>query len=119
MYATKRYKKKEEQLLRERMNEAICENRSRDLFNEMKKLNPKASLARCIDGHVETIDIAEYLPGKYYDIYNSVPSDEDNIQREKDYTSVQFSQSEEGDRVVTQSDIAVYENINNQTLTQV
>ncbi len=78
MYATKRNKKKVEQLRRERMNEAICENRSRDLFNEMKKLNPKASLARCIDGHVETIDIAEYLAGKYYDIYNYVPSDEDN-----------------------------------------
>ncbi len=45
MYATKGYKKKVEQLRRERMNEAICENRSRDLFNEMKKLNPKATLA--------------------------------------------------------------------------
>ncbi len=88
------------------MNEAICENRSRDFFNEMKKLNPKASLAPCIDGHVKTIDIGEYLAWKYYDIYNSVPSDEDNMQRVKDYISEQCSQSEEGDRVVTQSDNA-------------
>ncbi len=106
MYATKRYKKKVEQLRRERMNEAICENRSRDFFNEMKKLNPKASIASCIDGHVETIDIAEYLVGKYYDIYNSVPSDDDNMQRVKDYISEQCCQSEEGDHVVTQADIA-------------
>ncbi len=38
----------------------------------MEKLNPKASLAPCIDGDVETGDIAEYLAVKYNDIYNSV-----------------------------------------------
>jgi hypothetical protein len=32
MYATRRYKKKEDQLIKEKMAEAICENRCRDFF---------------------------------------------------------------------------------------
>ncbi len=35
-----------------------------------------------------------------------MPSDEDNMEIVKDYISEQFGQSKEGDRVVTQSDIA-------------
>ncbi len=49
MYATRRYKQKIDQLRKEKMTGAICENRSRDFFNEMKKLNPKVCVTPSID----------------------------------------------------------------------
>ncbi len=45
--------RKIEELRKVRMTEAICDNRSRDFFREMKKLNPKVSAAPCMDGHVD------------------------------------------------------------------
>ncbi len=43
------------------MTEAICENRSRDFFKEMKKLNPKVCVAPSIDGYVESSDIVKFF----------------------------------------------------------
>ncbi len=45
--------RKVEELRKVRMTEAICDNRSRDFFKEMKKLNPKVSAAPCMDGYMD------------------------------------------------------------------
>ena len=61
----------------------ICENRNRDFFKEIKKLNPKVAVAPCIDGYTDYNDIAEHLAGKFNTLYNSVPSDEKSMDRIK------------------------------------
>ncbi len=55
-YATRIYVRKVEELRKVRMTKAICDNRSRDFFREIKKLNPKVSAAPCMDGHVDKSD---------------------------------------------------------------
>ena len=54
-------------------------------FKEMRKLNPKLSVAPSIDEHVDSGDIAEHLAKKFDHLYNSVPSDEQNMDRIRDY----------------------------------
>ncbi len=57
--------RKVEERRKMRMTEAICDNRSQDLFREMKKLNPKVSAAPYMDWHVNRGHIADHLASKY------------------------------------------------------
>ncbi len=104
-YATRRYMIKVEELRKVRMTEAICDNRSRDFFREMKKLNPKVSAAPIMDGHADRGHIADHLTNKYDELYNSFPSDEENMDRIKDYISEYCEKCDEHDRVVNQHDV--------------
>ncbi len=87
------------------MAEAICENRSRDFFKEMKKLNPKVCISPSIDGHVELSDIAKHLSEKYV-LYNSVPSDDQTMKRVREYINIHSEQCSEGDHIVSEMDIS-------------
>ncbi len=49
--------------------------------------------------------IADHLARKYHELYNSVPSDEENMYRIKDYISEYCEQCEEDDRMVNQHDV--------------
>ncbi len=86
------------------MTEAISENKSRDIFNEMKKLNARVSTAPCMDGHVNNSHIAGHLARKYDELYNSVPSNEVDMGRIKDYILEHCEQCEH-DHVVKQHDV--------------
>ncbi len=48
--------------------------------------------------------IGDHLASKY-DVYNSVPSDEENMDRTKDYISEYCEKCEEDDRMVNQHDV--------------
>lgn len=106
MYAVRRNRRKEEQLRRERMSEAICNNRSRDFYTEMKKLNPKQGSAPSINGHVKTNDIAAHFADKYEQLYNSVPSDGNSLEKIKSYIQENIAHCDESDRLVSQADVA-------------
>ncbi len=49
--------------------------------------------------------ITDHLPRKYDELYNYVPSDEENMDRIKDYISEYCEQCKEHDRVVNQHDV--------------
>ena len=105
MYAVRRYKKKEDQMRKERMAEAICKSNSRDFFREVKKLKPKRASAPSIDGLVSQKDISEHFAGKYDVLYNSVPSDSEKLSDIRDYIKESCVNFLESDRVITNCDI--------------
>ena len=76
-----RYHKAVRQVLRnadvtrmERMAQALSENRSRDLWKEVKKIKGRNNIMPCsIDGCVDNAKIADVFSEKYMNLYNSVP----------------------------------------------
>ncbi len=58
-----------------------------------------------MDGNVDRGHIADHLASKYDELYNYVPSDEENMDRTKDYISEYCEKCEEHDRVVNQHDV--------------
>ena len=59
-----------------RMAEAICDNRTRDLWAEVRKIKGRNKFQpSSIDGIVNEEDIARCFSLRYNDLYNSVPSD--------------------------------------------
>ena len=75
MYAVRRHKRKEDQMRKEHMAETISNNKTRDIFREVKKLKPKRTSAPCIDGLVSEHQISELFAEKYRTLLNSVPPD--------------------------------------------
>ena len=58
------------------MAEAICDNRTRDLWAEVRKIKGRNKCQpSSIDGIVNEEDIARCFSLRYNDLYNSVPSD--------------------------------------------
>ncbi len=88
------------------MTEAICENRSRDFFKEMKKLNPKVCVAPSIDEYVESSDIDKHFAEKHNVLYNSVPSDDQTMKRVREYININSELCSEGDCIVSEMDIS-------------
>jgi hypothetical protein len=61
----------------ERMAEAIADNRSRDLWKEVKKIKGRNNFAPAnIDGVTSDYDISNTFSEKYRNLYNSVPYDQ-------------------------------------------
>jgi hypothetical protein len=75
-YGARKIKRQTEQLRRCKMAEAIHNNRSRDFWSEVKKVN--SSNAKCplnVKDKTNDFDIASLFAAKYKTLYNSVPSD--------------------------------------------
>ena len=75
MYAIRFIKKKEKELVSQRMAEDLLTNNTRDLFREVKKMNPKPAARSHINGLKNDSEIADHFAQKYQDLYNSIPSD--------------------------------------------
>ena len=105
MYAVRRYKRKEDHLRKQRMAEAICDNKSRDFFKEVKRLKPKRAIAPNIDGLVSDQLISEHFANKYESLYNSVPSDNSKLADIRQYIKEGCKKFDEYDRVICDSDI--------------
>jgi exonuclease III len=105
MYAVRRHKRKEDQMRKERMAEAISSNATRDFYKEIKKLKPKRTCAPSIDGLVSNSDITEHLAEKYKTLYNSVPSDSAKLTEIRGNIMKDCGNFSEGDRVVCCQDI--------------
>ena len=75
-YAVRQIKKHEESFRRARMAECIANNRSRDLWKELKKMKPASKVVPPnIDGETDPKTICDNFAGKYSALYNSVPYD--------------------------------------------
>ena len=82
-YAVRRLKRRSNHMRNKKFMEALSENKHRDFFKEVRKLNPKPGVNCGINGFTNAKDIANELSVKYRQLYNSVPSDKiemDNIE---------------------------------------
>ena len=104
-YAVRRYKRQEDQFRKNKMAEAICENRTRDFFKELKKVKPKRTCAPQIDGLFQDNEIAEHLSKKYDTLYNSVSSQPEKISEICKFIEKDCVNTKDSDRVVTEEDI--------------
>ena len=72
--------KDSEKIRLERMAEAIADNRTRDLWNEVRRIKGRNNIAPCkVDGVVGDKNISEVFSEKYKNLYNSVPYDDDEM----------------------------------------
>ena len=76
-YAIRHVRKCEQQIVNDRFAEAIVGNRSRDFWNEVKRMKCSAvQRSGIIDGLSSTQDISDYFMSKYQDLYTSVSYDD-------------------------------------------
>lgn len=78
-YAVRRVKRRQDELKRAKFAEALADNRSRDFFNELKKMRPKPQSCTSVSGLNDEESIAEHFSTKYANLYNSVTSNEDRL----------------------------------------
>jgi hypothetical protein len=83
-YAVRALKRKSENLRKTKMADSLLNNKSRDFWTEVKKLkgNP-IQVSNCVENKEDPCEIATHFADKYYDLYNSVPSDPLRMQRVK------------------------------------
>ena len=105
MYAVRRYKRKEDQMRKERMAEAISSSKTRDFFREVKKLKPKRASAPCIDGLVSEHQISELFAEKYRTLLNSVPPDSEILAEIRNDINNDCINFLECDRVICEQEI--------------
>lgn len=75
----------QEKLRAGRMTEALCSNSGRDLWTEIKKIKGKArSQTNVVDDADNDPDICQVFHEKYRDLYQSVPSDDHEIEQLQD-----------------------------------
>ena len=79
-YAVRRLKRRSDDLIKSRMAEAIVNNKSRDFWSEVKKINSTGTnISSNIGDYTNAYDIAALFANKYDVLYNSVPSDAENM----------------------------------------
>lgn len=76
-YAIRFIKRNNSDIIKQRFASAIVENRSRDFWQELKKVNGRTRDAqKTVDGHTDSEYIADMFARKYEDLYTSVSYDE-------------------------------------------
>ena len=79
-YAFRRYKKDEARLRRERMGDLVHQHESRSFWKEVGKMSHKKKVvAPVIDSVATDAEISEVFAQKYSQLYNSVPSDRNEM----------------------------------------
>jgi hypothetical protein len=59
-----------------------------------------------VDGYVDSGDITDHLAGNYNNLYNSVPSDEQNMKRIREFIDMNCGHCIERDRVVSHMEVS-------------
>ena len=80
-YAIRYVKKNKEIMRKEAMAQSILENNSRDLWKEVHKVRDKSKVnSQCMDDVTGNENIAELFADKYKVLYNSVCSNNDQLE---------------------------------------
>ena len=75
-YAIRQARRDENNIVRERIAEALIKDPSRNFWQEIKKIrNNKAACSRVVDGCSDELSIAQVFASKYKNLYTSVPYD--------------------------------------------
>ena len=98
-YAVRRIKRAEKNYRLTRMSESVCENKTRDFFQEIKKMYPKASSPPCINSMSDPSDIAECFASKYKELYNRAKPDNTSMQSVHDYVKVGLIENQSSEEV--------------------
>jgi hypothetical protein len=85
LYAIRRCKRKERENRFNKMAECLTENKSRDFYTELKKMKRLRTVSHCINGETDSVKIANIFAAKYKDLFNSVPSCQDLIDKIEDH----------------------------------
>mgnify|MGYP006353052157 FL=1 len=76
-YAVRYTKNNSSDIIKRRFASAIVENRNRDFWRELKKVNGRTrDTQRTVEGHTQSEFIADVFAKKYEDLYTSVGYDE-------------------------------------------
>ena len=79
-YAVRKLKRDSEMLRKRRMAEAVADNKSRDFWSEVKKVNGKrTNYPINVENKTNAFDIASLFAAKYDQLYNSVPANESKM----------------------------------------
>jgi hypothetical protein len=79
-YAIRKTKREEDNIVRERIAEALITDPTRNFWHEIKKIhNNKAQLSRIVDGCSDEDGIARIFASKYKTLYTSVPYDKEAL----------------------------------------
>ena len=81
MYAVRRLKRRQRELRARKFAEALASDDSRDFFVEAKKMVPRPATSAMVGGLEAEDEIAELFANKYEALYNSVPSDPEEMRR--------------------------------------
>ena len=106
LYAVRRLKRKQGLLRNKKFAEALCENRTRDFFKEIRKMNPKPVLSNGINGKMDAKEIAGEFANKYRTLYNSVPSDIYIMDNIREYVNEKMRCCANDDATISLSDVS-------------
>lgn len=102
--AIKSVRHEETDLRKERMAQQMAENNTRDLWTEIRKLKPSHSVvSTVIDNVSNTAGIATLFGNKYKNLYNSVETEEDDLNAIK--MRIHERVAIEGDIIVDGNDV--------------
>ncbi len=104
-YTNRRNKRNDSQMQKEKMVVAISENRMRDFFKEVKKLNLIDKTAPSIAGHVDLKQTADHLADKYDRLYNSALSDAEAMEQIAHHINNNIQHYNDKDHIVTAENI--------------
>jgi len=105
-YAARRVIRQQKQLRFERMAQNVNCSLTRNFWEEVKKMKRHTHTAPHIDGASADTDIAEIFRLKYEKLYKSVPSNELNMQKIRQYVDSKIGNSHLNDILVKESDVA-------------
>jgi hypothetical protein len=105
LYAIRRVKRNELVHRNERLASAIAQDKSRDFFAEIKRLNPRPKYNHGVNGTTNAQEIADIFREKYSKLYNCVPSAAENLRRIENYISQGIRHSSSHESEVTKASV--------------
>ena len=100
-YAARRVIREQEQLRFQQMAQKM--NHTRNFWNEVKKMKHNAHTAPNKDGMTSNKDIVEVFRQKYENLFKSVPSESQNIDRVQQHIASEIDDSKFDDIVISES----------------
>ncbi len=104
-YAARQACRREKHTRYEQMAKAAAGNKSRDFWNEVKRMNSSKVIPPHVDSQRNENDIAEVFKGKYKNLLNQVPSSPENISDIQKYIDKNVVDAHPKDYVITEEDV--------------
>ena len=104
-YAARKVIRREKHLKFEKMAEKAASNHARNFWDEIKKMKNNTQCTPHINGLTSDEDIAELFKQKYQDLYTSVPSSDDEMNKINGYIDDTIQMTQLCDHIIFESDV--------------
>ena len=104
-YAARRIIRQEKQMTFTKMAEKAASNKSRDFWQEVKRMKSKSQHAPNVNGQTDHLDIAESFKAKYAELYTSVPSSDVAMDRICAFIDKELSKTCPFDHLITEEEV--------------